>query len=222
MRQSTNRTLTFDNADTRKSDAKPGSGVARRVGIRLKSLRKARKISLVQLAEVSGLSLGLLSGLERGSVSPTLRSLTALADAFGVPPVWFYDLEEGAHSGEVVLKRGNGRKIMWSDGIEKVLLSPDLGGNLELLLVTIAPRGSSGLESYTHDGEEAGYVLDGTLELWVDNQRFLVGPGDSFAFESTRAHRFGNPGDAPTRLLWATTPPLYQGRGSVVPAGRAP
>ncbi|MBR0799597.1 helix-turn-helix domain-containing protein [Bradyrhizobium jicamae] len=122
---------------------------ARRVGVRLKSIRKARKISLVQLAEITGLSLGPLSGLERGTVAPTLRSLTALAGAFGVPPGWFYDLDHGALHGEVVLRRGAGRQFTWADGIEKTLLNPDLGGTLEMVLVTIAPHGSSGPQSYT-------------------------------------------------------------------------
>lgn len=212
MPQSVNNVLVLDEVEVRPQGPRPDSDVARRVGNRVKSLRKARKISLVQLVEMTGLSVGLLSGLERGTVAPTLRSLTVIANAFGLPLSWFYDLEQGPHSGEVVLRSGMGRKFMWAEGIEKTLLNPDFGGNLEMVMVTIAPHTSSGTQSYTHEGEEGGYVLEGTFELWVDEKQHLLGPGDSFEFESKRAHRFGNPADNPCKLIWILTPPLYQGQ----------
>ena len=202
----------FAETGIRAADVKPGSDVARRVGLRLKSLRKARNVSLAQLSQMTGLSLGLLSGLERGANTPTLRSLTALAGAFGLPVGWFYDLEDGAQTGEVVLKRGRGRRFMWSEGVEKTLLNPDFGGGFELLLVTISPGDSSGPQSYSHGGEEGGYVLEGVLELWIDERRHLLESGDSFLFPSARAHRFSNPGNAPTKVVWVLTPALYQGR----------
>ncbi|WP_409334546.1 cupin domain-containing protein [Bradyrhizobium jicamae] len=55
-------------------------------------------------------------------------------------------------------------------------------------------------------------MLEGTFELWVDERHHVLGPGDSFEFQSGRPHRFGNPGDIPTKLIWVLTPPLYQGR----------
>ena len=202
----------LDKTDTPRPEGNEAADRARRVGARLRTLRKARKISLVELAELSGLSLGLLSGMERGLRAPTLRSLNALAGVFGLPIGWFYDLDEGAHRGEVVLRSGMGRSFTWADGIEKELLNPDLGGTLEMLIVTIAPHGTSGPKAYVHEGEEAGYILEGQMELWVDGQRYILNPGDSFTFDSQRAHRFGNPGDTPAKLLWVLTPPLYQGR----------
>jgi len=86
------------------------------------------------------------------------------------------------------------------------------GGNVEMVRVTIAPNTLSGLPSSTHAGEEGGYVLEGTFELWVDERQCLLGQGNSFEFESKRAHRSGNPGDRLTRLIWILTPPLYQRR----------
>ncbi len=61
------------------------------VGQQVRDLRKARRLSLKELSRVSGLSIGLLSQIERGTSSPSLRSLQALSKAFGVPAVWFFN-----------------------------------------------------------------------------------------------------------------------------------
>ncbi|MGB6489486.1 MAG: cupin domain-containing protein, partial [Steroidobacteraceae bacterium] len=61
----------------------------------------------------------------------------------------------------------------------------------------------------SHAGEEAGVVVRGRLELWVDGQSVVLETGDSFGFESTRPHRYRNPGSEETEIVWAITPPSY-------------
>ncbi|MEM1302435.1 MAG: cupin domain-containing protein, partial [Pseudomonadota bacterium] len=68
---------------------------------------------------------------------------------------------------------------------------------------------NSGAEPYTHKGEEAGIVLQGELELQIGDQVFLLKSGDSFGFPSAIPHRYGNPGDVETIVIWAVTPPTY-------------
>ena len=58
-------------------------------------------------------------------------------------------------------------------------------------------------------GEEAGVVVRGRLELWVDGKRFDLQPGDSFGFPSTLPHRYSNPGPDEAEVIWAITPPTY-------------
>ena len=60
-----------------------------------------------------------------------------------------------------------------------------------------------------HDGEECGYVLEGCLELVVDNETHILNPGDSFFFNSDRPHSYRNPGKVTTRVIWINTPPTY-------------
>ena len=76
-------------------------------------------------------------------------------------------------------------------------------------LVTIQPGGTSGPENYTHEGEDAGVVLKGALELWVDGQRFNLEEGDGFRFKSSLPHHFTNPTEQTTEAIWVLSPPTW-------------
>lgn len=111
-------------------------------------------------------------------------------------------------SANIVVRAANRRNLSFPGlGITEELLSPNLSGPLELLISTIQPGADS--EFYSHDGAEAGVVIEGTLELWVGERRLQLHPGDSFAFPSTDPHRCANLGRAPVKVLWVITPPHY-------------
>ena len=182
------------------------------VGAQVRALRKARGLSLQQLAAASGLSIGLISQVERGLSSPSVRALRQLAEALGITVGWLFHHGSPPSSEEygIVLRRKARRTMNFSDGaVTKELLSPDLQGKLEMLVVSVVPGGSSGETAYTHEGEEAGLVLEGEFDLWVENRLFRLQEGDSFGFASRRPHRFANPGRDIARVLWVITPPTF-------------
>jgi quercetin dioxygenase-like cupin family protein len=82
---------------------------------------------------------------------------------------------------------------------------------LESLLVTIEPQdGSLPADEYrAHPGEEFGYVLEGTLRLWIGEERYDLLPGDSIHFLATVKHRLENPGTEAVTALWVLTPPVF-------------
>ena len=51
--------------------------------------------------------------------------------------------------------------------------------------------------------------MQGCLELWVESRKFVLKRGDSFSFASTLPHRYSNPGEVETIVIWAITPPSY-------------
>jgi len=80
------------NSNSVKKEAAPASiDPAEGVGRRLKELRRSRELTLAQLAERTGLSIGSLSQVERGLVSPTIRTVYAVSTALGVSPAWIID-----------------------------------------------------------------------------------------------------------------------------------
>jgi transcriptional regulator with XRE-family HTH domain len=182
------------------------------LGQQIRSLRQSSSITLAQLAQRTGLSIGHLSQVERGLSTPTIRQLQAISTGLGVRIGWFFQpMPEPDRDRTAVLVRAGHRRRLRYDGLGMTdhLLTPTLDGRLELLLSTIEPGAGSGEEPYSHEGEEAGLVLEGTLELWIDDEHHLLEQGDSFAFASTRPHRYRNPGKTTTRVVWAITPPSY-------------
>ena len=137
--------------------------------------------------------------------------LQAISTALGVQIGWFFPQGDAADPSDrgVVVRKTTRRRLSFESGVTDYLLSPNLSGALELLLSEFEPGATNGDEPYTHEGEEAGLVLSGKLELWVGETLFLLKPGDSFSFPSTRPHRYRNPGPDKTSVVWVVTPPSY-------------
>jgi transcriptional regulator with XRE-family HTH domain len=183
----------------------PLDAVDRIVGERIRKLRRTRKMSLKDLAAKTGLSIGFLSQMERGLSSPSLRSMTLIADVFGVSLGALFEQIEGRDGDVTIVVRAGDRPELnlWRSGITKQLLTPnDTKGSLNVFLVRLAPQASTGDELYTHQGEEAGLILSGTMTLVVDSRTFQLDAGDSFRFASTRPHRFSNPTENETVVVW--------------------
>jgi transcriptional regulator with XRE-family HTH domain len=185
--------------------AEPAMDVA--VGQRIRDLRRTRAMSLEAVAALTELSIGFLSQIERGLSSPSLRVLATLADVLGVGIAGLFGAKENdaaAPNAIVTRERQRAELNLWRTGISKQLLSPaGSEGRLNLFLVHMEPGGSTGDELYTHDGEEAGLVIEGEMKLSVDAESWTLKHGDSFRFASRRPHRFSNPSsDSKAVVLW--------------------
>jgi transcriptional regulator with XRE-family HTH domain len=205
-----NRTLHLSRT-RREPAAEPSeAGVPRLIGSDIRGLRKARGLTLTGLAEASGLSIGYLSLLERDRATPSIKALHAVSRALGVTISWFFEASDTPEEErDLVVRRARRRRLDYSSGLVDELLSPNLSGALELLSCRFPPGSSSGEEPYTHAGEEAGVVIRGRLELWVDGRTVTLDVGDSFGFQSTLPHRYRNPGPDEAEVIWAITPPSY-------------
>ncbi|MDA8250827.1 MAG: XRE family transcriptional regulator [Rhodospirillales bacterium] len=190
--------------------AGPKQGADSEIGGRLRLLRRRRRVTLQALSDASGISVGMLSQIERGLSSPSIRTLQSVAAALDVPIGWFFSPPQDSAGCPPWVLRRTARRVLslGSNGVVKELVSPGAGA-IELLMVTIEPGGSSGGSPYTHEGEDAGVVLEGQMRLEVDGEACLLGAGDAFRFKSTLPHRFDNPGPLRALVLWALTPPLY-------------
>lgn len=178
------------------------------VGARIRDLRKAKGLTLQALAQATDLSVGHLSQIERERSAPSVRSLNVIARALGVNVSWFFPDPEGAAEADVVVRAARRPALRFASGIRDELLCPTLGGKLEMLLCTFEPGAHSG-DLYAHDGEEAGYVAEGRLELRLEDEVHVLKAGDSFHFECRRPHGYANPGDRRAVVVWCVTPPHY-------------
>lgn len=179
-------------------------GNAGAIGAHLRQLRARRHLSLAQVAEAVGISIGFLSALERSQMSGSVGTLRKLARFYKTNILDFFGANE-ASSRQV---RPAQRKVLEAGtGVRMELLA---WGNtvMEPHLFRIAPEAGSG-ESYAHEGEEFIYVLHGELEICVNSEQYRLKSGDSFYFESATPHRWRNPGRRETKLLWVNTPPTF-------------
>jgi len=166
------------------------------VGARIRALRRSKGLGLNEMSARTGLSIGFLSQMERGLSSPTLRALTSLADAMQINLAEIVRGPTVAQPKVPVITRAGERSSisMWKSGIRKHALASGGAASsaFSFTLLDFEPHASSGDDLYTHQGEEAGYVLQGRLKLVVGDKQWTLAAGDSFHFSSELPHRFEN------------------------------
>lgn len=188
------------------------SGQGGVLGRQIRDLRKAKGITLIDLAARIDRSLGWLSQIERGLSPVSISALDAIAQALGVQLSWFF--AEGAppdpdELGMVVRKRHRRVLDFYGSGVHEELLTPTFGNQLLLMETTFAPGASTGDRDRERRGDEAGVLLRGTLQLSVEGRTLTLKAGDSFAFKRQGPHCCYNPGRIPAVVLWVVTPPSY-------------
>ncbi|MGC1653167.1 MAG: cupin domain-containing protein, partial [Candidatus Sulfotelmatobacter sp.] len=189
--------------ERRVSPAADGSAGA--VGSHLRQLRSKQRLSLAQVAQAVGISVGFLSALERSQMSGSVGTLRKLARFYKTNILDFFDAT-GASSRLVQPEQ---RKVLEAGpGVRMELLAWGNTAVMEPHLFRVAPEAGSG-ESYTHEGEEFLYVLRGVLAITLEKKEYRLKKGDSFYFESATPHHWKNPGRAETWVLWVNTPPTF-------------
>lgn len=185
------------------------SSVAGVLAADLRALRKARNLTLSEIALKLGRSVGWASQVERGLSIPSIDDLKALAELFDVPLSLFFGHEAPNESERgVVVRAGNRRSLGTSDsGLVEELLSPDLGGCFEMVRSVFAPNAALRKHT-TRLTEEAGYLVSGTFEIEIDGTWHRLEPGDSFRFAG-KPFRWRNPGAEEAVVIWVISPPVY-------------
>lgn len=181
------------------------NGSGDNVGLRLRLVRTSRGLSLAEVAEAAGISVGFLSAIERSAMSASVATLRKLAKFYRLN---ILDLFDQSGTRQYLVRPSERRQLDASDGVRMELLA---WGNpvMEPHLFHVAPGAGSGEEEYSHEGEEFLFVLTGQLNLVVNGEEYKLQKGDSFYFESTTPHRWSNPTSKEAVVLWVNTPPTF-------------
>lgn len=182
------------------------------VGARLRAIREEKGLSQRQLAIRAGVTNGTISLIEQNRNSPSVASLRkvlqgipmSLAEFFAseAPPTEkiVFRANELVELTSEIQKRSKGRIFFRQVGA--------LGNRtLQILHETYEPGADTGRTMLQHASEEGGVVIEGRMELTVGDDRWTLGPGDSYLFDSRQPHRFRNPFDEPCIIVSACTPP---------------
>jgi len=192
------KTLALPRETTRSESSK--------LGLKLRQMRKRCKLSLVDAAKRAKISAGFLSAVELSQANPSVATLHRLATAYDTTVLEFYNLP---HQTSRIVRPKDRRVLRTESGVAMELLSE--GSKMLQSMVFRLPPGSGSDGAYSHAGEEFICMLQGTLEIWLDElERNVLREGDSFWFESSRGHRWFNPSrDEEAVLLWVNTPPTF-------------
>ncbi len=178
------------------------------VGKRLKEVREMYGLSQRELAKCVGLTNSTISMIERNAVSPSISSLKKILEGVSLTVTEFFTLEIPTES-QVVFKKDTLVDV-GGDGVELHLVGsvqPD--SKLAFLIEHYQPGSSTGKDMITHIGEEAGTVIEGSIEITVAGRRFKLTKGDSYKFSTSLPHKFKNTSKKVCKIISAHTPPSF-------------
>jgi len=191
------------------NEKKPGpSTELGNLAFKLQEMRHQRGHTLEKLAGLSGVSVGLLSQLERGKGNPSFLTLSKIAYGLGFPISQFF--EGTIVESNPVVRKNQRRKLDLSDqNLVYELLTPDLNRLIEFVWVEMPPGLTTEAHPFCHEGEECGLVLEGMLEVHWGDKTYLLEEGDSISYACNEPHWYRNPGNEPAISVWAVTPPSF-------------
>jgi transcriptional regulator with XRE-family HTH domain len=175
------------------------------VGGRLRELRKERGLSMRALAERSGLNVNTFGLIENGKTSPSVSTLQQIAAALEVPITAFFENHVPKSSIAHLTARHRPRLAFAHGTLE------DLGAGLssravEPFVVTLEPHAGSGDTPIVHTGFEFVFCLQGRLTYRVEDQSYVLEPGDSLLFESYLPHQWKNDEAQPAQAILVLYP----------------
>jgi transcriptional regulator with XRE-family HTH domain len=177
------------------------------LGQRIRNLRKRQSLTLSDVASAAGVSVSLLSQVERGKTDPSLDTLRDIGDALGATP--FQLLAGGMARSRLVRVDQRPRLALPNAAIEFELLSHSLEGTFEVMLWTLDPGGSNPPEPRGHVGEEALLIMTGHARFELGEEVFELFAGDFITFQGSVQHRMTNLGDEPVSGISVMSPPSF-------------
>ena len=178
-----------------------------KIGPRLRAIRKERGLTIEQLAEQAGLTGGFISQLERDHTSVSLSSLARICEVLACR---IGDLTDPRPQSGVVRREDRERGALLRDH-DHFLLSGSTERRFHVAESHIKPGGTAGELLYTLPADvEFVYVLEGTLELRVNDSVYTLEGGDSFTYSPRDPHTWRNPSETDeVVVLWFAVPNPY-------------
>ncbi|WP_337270706.1 helix-turn-helix domain-containing protein [Oryzifoliimicrobium ureilyticus] len=191
------------------SSEKPVDNRQPKLGALIRARRRQLHLTLQEICDAAGISVGYLSQVERDQATPSLGTLAQIARSLDVGMDYFI----ATPSAEDALTRQDQRQKFSVDGSSILYerIAADFAGNILSSFVLNIPAGYRS-ETVSHEGEEILYVLEGAITHKLDDDEVVLHVGDSLHFRGSRPHAWWNSSGSWARVLWTGTLPLFRGR----------
>ena len=178
------------------------------IGKKIKRLRLQRGLTQEELADRCELSKGFISLLERDLTSLSIATLMDILESLGSDLKTFFSEtgdEKVVFGTEDIFVKEDAESLQ---GSIRWLVPSAQKNQMEPILIEL-PAGGESFEVEPHNGEEFGYVLDGSVVLECDGERSIVRRGETFYLHGKTFHCLKNERKTAARVLWVCTPPLF-------------
>ncbi|MBO6540604.1 MAG: helix-turn-helix transcriptional regulator [Rhizobiaceae bacterium] len=159
------------------------------LGVRLRERRRELRLTLKDVADGAGLSVGFISQVERDLTVPSLSSLASISRVLRMPITSFLSQPDGGQPHT----RHDQRPVyaVQANGLQYERLSARFPGNVLNSVIVHEPPGMRS-EPIRHEGEEMFFILKGSITIEVEDEVTVLSAGDSIHFDSTRRHSSWN------------------------------
>jgi transcriptional regulator with XRE-family HTH domain len=186
-----------------------------RLGRILKTYREKTGRNQGDVALKAGISISMLSQIERGIVAPSIETLMMVCAVLDLDISQLFRMV-AANENPVRIHHSGERLRNEVGGVhyEQLMTSTQGAWQSELFLLEMAPGCGTTFSGGGHEGVEMGYVLSGEAVLTVDATEYPVGKGDSIHFSSHLPHKLRNSGKSVFKAIWSISPPHVDYLGS--------
>ncbi|TNJ48640.1 helix-turn-helix domain-containing protein [Phaeobacter sp. B1627] len=163
------------------------------IGREVRAHRRKQNITVAELSEATGLSIGMLSKIENGNTSPSLTTLQTLANALSVPITTFFrGFEEGRSAVHTKAGEGVELKREGTRANHQYNLLGHIGANasgviVEPYMITLNEE-SDVFPTFQHGGIETIYMLEGEVNYRHGDNVYPLKPGDTLFFDADAPH----------------------------------
>lgn len=176
-------------------------------GSLIATIRHQRQQSLEQLSKTSGVSLGLLSQLERGRGNPSLSTLVKVAQALETPLSRFF--EDTRESTTLIRADARPRLITSDEGLVYELMTPRTESTLGVVRAVVTAGWTNQETPFIHEGTECLTVLSGELVAHIGGSTYVLSTGDALTYDSGTPHWYHNRTSHPAVTLGFMNPPNF-------------
>ena len=180
----------------------------KKLGEQIRNLRKQKKLTLVEVAQRTGIAQATLSRIETGTMTGTVESHAKIAEAIGVGLAELYQsTDEREDTIEIRKKEEGSKAVHHREQVHvEILTSESSTKKITPLLITLQGNGETSSESLERGVEKFFYVLEGEVKARVGQKDYHLKSGETLYFDASLAHKLINEKKPTTKILAAVSP----------------
>ena len=178
-----------------------------KIGEKIRRLRVQNSLTQEELADRCELTKGFISQVERDLTSPSIATLMDILEGLGTNLKDFFNEIED----EKIVFSKDDAFVTENEDLKYILkwIIPNAQKNrMEPILIELEAGGRT-KEDSPHEGEEFGYVVNGSIFIYIGSEKYKVRKGESFYYKANSNHYISNAGKTRATIIWVSTPPSF-------------